>query len=116
MRVRSYAFVETHGFVMVCTADISTPMNTVSYNSVRPPTMRCRGTQCVRLCPLWFQIGFYEFFVQQVIAHAASVHLSAESDPRSHAVLPPNYALIGRGAADALALKLLKRLNWCRSV
>jgi hypothetical protein len=115
MRVGSYAFVETHGFVMVCTADISTPMNTVSYNSVRPSTMRCRGTQCVRLRPLSCQIAF-EFFVQQVIAHAASVHLSAESDPRSHAVLPPNYALIGRGAADALALKLLKRLNWCRSV
>ena len=52
--------------------------------------------------------------MQQVIAHAASIHVSDEADPQSHAVLPPNYALIGRRAADAMMNKLMKRLNWCR--
>lgn len=54
--------------------------------------------------------------VQQIVAHAASIHLSTDLDPRTHAVVPPNYALVGREAADAIALKLLKRVNWCRSV
>ena len=46
--------------------------------------------------------------------HKGKRRFCLQDDPQTLAIIPPNYALVDRLAADALVLRLLKRLNWCR--
>ena len=116
------AFTQCHSHCHTCFAisDPSTTTKKISFNNVHILTTKYQPTQCVEMCLSSRRQSLDKseriFWFWQMIAHAASVHLSADSDPPSHAVLPPNYALIGRPAADAMAIKLAKRLNWCRCV